>query len=93
MCIRDSYDYRAALIDTDRNIIGFSAYKGAQEKYYLFSYDPDKGFTCLLEEQVNGSSQRAGRGLYIENVLYVVKGNIIESYGMDDFKKTGDIIL
>ncbi|WP_033126154.1 MULTISPECIES: beta-propeller domain-containing protein [Eubacteriales] len=87
------YDYRAALIDTDRNIIGFSAYKGAQEKYYLFSYDPDKGFTCLLEEQVNGSSQRAGRGLYIENVLYVVKGNIIESYGMDDFKKTGDIIL
>ena len=46
-----------------------------------------------MEERVNGSSQRAARGLYIENVLYVVKGNIIESYGMDDFKKTGDIIL
>ena len=59
----------------------------------MFSYDADKGFTCLMEERVNGSSQRAARGLYIENVLYVVKGNIIESYGMEDFKKTGDIIL
>lgn len=87
------YDYKAALIDPDRNIIGFSAYRGAQEIYYVFSYDADKGFTCLMEERVNGSSQRAARGLYIENVLYVVKGNIIESYGMEDFKKTGDIIL
>lgn len=87
------YDYKAALIDPERNIIGFSAYNGAQEKYYVFSYDSEKGFTCLMEEQVNGSSQRAARGVYIDNILYVVKGNIIETYGMDDYKKIDDIIL
>ena len=87
------YDYKAILIDPERNMIGFSAYKGAQEKYFVFSYDPDQGFTCLMEEQINGDGQRVSRGLYIENVLYVVKGNIIEAYGMDDYKKIDDIIL
>ena len=46
-----------------------------------------------MEEQINGDGQRVSRGLYIENVLYVVKGNIIEAYGMDDYKKIDDIIL
>lgn len=87
------YDYKAVLIDPERNVIGFSAYKGAQEKYFVFSYDPEQGFTCLMEEQINGDGQRVSRGLYIENVLYVVKGNIIEAYEMDDYKKIDDIIL
>lgn len=87
------YDYRAALIDTDKNIIGFSAYSGEGEKYYVFSYDESEGFRCLMAETVNGSGDRTARGVYIDDMLYVVKGNIIEAYSMEDYQKTDDIIL
>ena len=87
------YDYRAALIDVGKNIIGFSANSGDGESYYVFSYDKDKGFACLMEETINGTGYQTARGVYIDQVLYVVKGNIIEAYGMEDYKKVGDIIL
>lgn len=87
------YDYRAALIDVGKNIIGFSANSGDGESYYVFSYDEDKGFACLMEETINGTGYQTARGVYIDQVLYVVKGNIIEAYGMEDYKKVGDIIL
>ncbi len=87
------YDYRAALIDVKKNIIGFSANSGDGESYYVFSYDEDKGFACLMEETINGTGYQTARGVYIDQVLYVVKGNIIEAYGMEDYKKVGDIIL
>lgn len=87
------YDYRAALIDVGKNIIGFSANSGDGESYYVFSYDKDKGFACLMEETINGTGYQTARGVYIDQVLYVVKGNIIEAYGMADYKKVGDIIL
>ena len=87
------YEYRAALIDVEKNIIGFSADGGNGESYYVFSYDEDKGFECLMEETVNGNGYQAVRGVYIDTVLYVVKGNIIEAYSMGDYKKVDDIIL
>ncbi len=87
------YDYRAALIDVKKNIIGFSANSGDGESYYVFSYDKGKGFACLMEETINGTGYQTARGVYIDQVLYVVKGNIIEAYGMEDYKKVGDIIL
>lgn len=87
------YDYKAALIDAERNIIGFSAQDGNGEKYFVFSYDEAEGFRCLMEEEVNGGSYQAARGLYIDQILYVVKGNIIEAYDMNGYQKIGDIIL
>lgn len=87
------YDYRAALIDVKKNIIGFSANNGDGENYYVFSYDKDNGFACLMDETVNGTGYQAARGVYIDDILYVVKGNIIEAYGMEDYKKVDDIIL
>ena len=87
------YDYRAALVDPERNLIGFSAYDGARERYYVFSYDRESGFACRMEARVSGTGYSAARGLYIGDVLYVVKGNIIEMYRMEDYKKTGDLIL
>lgn len=86
------YDYKAALIDIEKNMIGFSAYS-AQESYYLFSYDAKNGFKCAFNEEVNGNSYKAARGIYINDSLYVVKGNIIESYSLKDYKKIDDIIL
>ncbi|MDO4313380.1 MAG: beta-propeller domain-containing protein [Eubacteriales bacterium] len=87
------YDYKAALIDVGKNIIGFSAYNGDGESYYVFSYDENKGFECLMEEMVNGNGYQTARGVYIDATLYVVKGNIIEAYSMEDYQKVDDIIL
>lgn len=86
------WDYKAVLVDAEKNIIGFSAYEN-EENYYVFSYDDSAGFHKEMEERVNGSSYQATRGIYIGNILYVVKGNIIESYNMLGYEKIDDIII
>lgn len=88
-----SYDYKAALIDPDRNIIGFSGDSMGGQKYFLFEYDTEKGFICNMEEEINGNGMRVARGVYIEDILYVVQGNVIEAYGLRDYKKVDDLIL
>lgn len=88
-----SYDYKAALIDVERNIIGFSASTEGGEKYYVFSYDENKGFQCRMSEEINGNSMYGARGVYIQETLYVIKGNVIEAYSMNDYKKIDDYIL
>lgn len=87
------YDYKAVLIDTEKNVIGFSASTEGGEKYFVFSYDEKNGFQCEMSEEVNGNSMWAARGVYIGDTLYVVKGNVIEAYSLKDYKKTDDIIL
>lgn len=85
-------DYRAVLIDRGRNMIGFSTY-GNSEMYHMFSYDRSKGFRPEMEEEVNGMSYMGTRGVYINDKLYVVKGNAIESYRIGDYTKVDDILL
>lgn len=87
------YDYKAVLADEEKNIIGFPAEENGVENYYVFSYDEKKGFDCRMKEQINGSGYQAARGVYIGELLYVVKGNIIEAYQIGDYKKVDDIIL
>ena len=86
-------DYKAVLIEPDQNMIGFSGYGEGGEIYFLFEYDEMNGFICRMEEEINGSGSRSARGLYIGQVLYVVQGNVIESYSLEDYQKTGDLIL
>lgn len=88
-----SYDYKAVLIDYGRNIIGFSGDAQGGEKYYLFAYDEESGFVCNMEEEINGNGLRSVRGVYIDDTLYVVQGNIIEAYSLKDYQKTDDLIL
>lgn len=88
-----SYDYKAALIDVGRNIIGFTGSTGGGERYYLFSYDEKEGFSCNMSEEINGRSMRSARGLYIGDSLYIVCGNVIEAYSLKDYKKVEDLIL
>lgn len=88
-----SYDYKAALIDVEKNMIGFSASTEGGEKYYIFSYDEQKGFQCKMSEEINGNSMYGTRGVYIRETLYVIKGNVIEAYRMTDYKKIDDYIL
>lgn len=88
-----SYDYKAALIDPGRNIIGFSGNAMGGQRYFLFEYDEEDGFLCNMEEDVNGNGMFCTRGVYIDETLYVVQGNIIEAYSLKDYKKVGDLIL
>lgn len=87
------YDYKAVLISEDKNIIGFPAYKESSEIYYVFSYDEAGGFTVKMEKVVNGNGMKAARGVYINDILYVVKGNVIEAYSMKDYNKIDDLIM
>lgn len=86
-----AYDYKMALIDPERNLIGFSAY-GDRMHYYLYQYEPDTGFTCLLEKELSNYVYNL-RGLYAEDTLYLVEGNAVESFSLQTFEKIDDIVL
>ena len=88
-----SYDYKVALVDVEKNLIGFAADSQGGREYYTFSYDEKQGFTCTMHEEINGNNMRITRGIYIEDTLYVIQGNIIEAYSLTDYKKVDDIIL
>lgn len=86
------HDYRAVLISADRNMIGFSGYAG-RETYYVFDYVDGEGFEQLMAEDVNGGGWTGTRGVYIDDTLYVVKGNAVESYRIGSYEKVDDLLL
>jgi len=86
------YDYKAVVIDAKKDLIGFTTW-GTHETYYVFGYDNEGGFICKMKEGVSGTSYSTTRGLYIGETLYVVKGNIIESYSLKTYEKIDDLIL
>ena len=89
-----AYDYKSVLADEKINRIGFSGYSQNGETYCLLTYnDKDKKFETILKEEVNGNTSQGIRGIYIQDTIYVVSGNIIEAYDLNSGEKTGDIIL
>lgn len=89
-----AYDYKSVLAEVVKNRIGFSGYSQNGEMYCLLTYDEkEKKFNTILKEDINGNTSQGVRGIYIEDTLYVISGNIIEAYDMNTGKKTGDIIL
>ncbi len=89
-----AYDYKSVLADAARNRIGFSGYSQNGETYCLLTYnEKEKKFDTILKEEINGNTSQGVRGIYIEDTLYVISGNIIEAYDIDTGEKTGDIIL
>lgn len=85
-----SSNYKAALVDPGKNLIGFTAY-GDTTQYYIFSYEED-GFECLFERELAGSAWDV-RGLYSGSRLYLIAGNTVESYDIKTFEKIDDIVL
>ena len=85
-----SYNYRAAFVDVEKNLIGFPGYQEQQE-YYIYSYDKEKGFTCVFEKKLSGYSEV--RGLYAGERFYLVTEAIVESYRLDNFEKVDDVVL
>lgn len=85
-----SYNYRAAFVDVEKNLIGFPGYQEQQE-YYIYSYDKEKGFTCVFEKKLSGYSEV--RGLYAGDRFYLVTEGTVESYRLDNFEKVDDVVL
>lgn len=89
-----AYDYKSVLADAVKNRIGFSGYSQNGETYCLLTYNKkEPQFDTILKEDINGNTSQGVRGIYIEDTLYVISGNIIEAYDMNTGEKTGDIIL
>ena len=85
-------DYRAALVDTEKNLIGFPL-SGSANQYVILSYDKDQGFQVQMQEEVNGNSYLGTRGVYANDKFYVINGNAIEAYRMGDYVKIDDLLL
>lgn len=84
------YDYKAAFVDVEKNLIGFPT-DGDITRYFVFSYG-ENGFECLLEREMSGYAWNV-RAMYSGSRLYLVAGNTVESYDMKNFKKIDDIVL
>lgn len=86
-----AYNYKAAFVNAKKNLIGFTAHGGEGSFYYIFSYGTD-GFERVFERDLTGFYNDV-RALYAGEKLYLVSGNIVESYWLTSFKKVDDIVL
>ena len=91
------YDYKAAMIDTEKNVFGFMC----DSSYMIFRYDEEKGFENVFTENLGnsyyGSSYNGTqgiRGCFIDNSFYLIGGGQIRIYDMaDDYKEVGRLEL
>ena len=71
------YDYKAVMIDPEKNIIGFDGWGSYTDdlQYYVYSYDEEKGFVCKMHMKLTDEEEYSARGLYIGNTVYLVNMN------------------
>lgn len=86
-----AYNYKAALVDAQKNLIGFIVYSDGGADYYVFSYAED-GFVCELKKSMVGYNSSV-RGIYVGDKFYIVTGNTVESFMLESFDKVDDIVL
>lgn len=87
------YNYKAAMIDADKNIFGFMC----DTNYMIFTYDEEKGFENVFTENLSDayySSYYYGtqgmRGCFIGDTFYLIGGGQIRIYDMaDDYREQG----
>ncbi len=82
------YNHKAALIDVEKNLIGFAT---ADNTYHLYGYDAKDGF--VLKARVPVLDGHSVRGLYIGEHLYVISYQGILTYRMDDFSGVGALSI
>ena len=81
-------NHHAFLIDREKNLIAFPA----DDQYVIYGYDTAKGFYPQASLDLEGWSWNT-RGLYVDDMLYVVGDEAITVISLDGFKpvKTVDI--
>lgn len=81
------YNYKAAMIDAEKNLFGFMC----DTNYMIFTYDAENGFENVFTENLSDayySSYYYGtngmRGCYIGDTFYLIGGGEIRIYDMAD---------
>lgn len=94
-------DYKAVLVDTQKNLIGFSVkdYKNGvyNYNYLIFSYSEKDGFVKKLDYDFTQDSYIYSsniRGIYINSLFYIVRESGIVSFDMNhNFKQQKKLAL
>lgn len=90
------YNYKAVLIDTDKNLFGFYA-EGYHEEDYKYSYllftFEDGSFKTVMEIDCSDIFARTVRGTYIGDCFYLLYTNgRIEAYSLKDGSKMEELV-
>lgn len=95
------YDYKAVLVDSNKNLIGFFVknYENGvyNYNYLLFSYTEEEGFIKKLDYSFTEDTYAYSstiRGIYIDSIFYIVRDCEVTSFDMEhNFKKQNGVIL
>ncbi|MDE6853244.1 MAG: beta-propeller domain-containing protein [Lachnospiraceae bacterium] len=89
------YDYKAVLIDPEKNLIGFDGWEDYSDdsQYYVYSYDEEKGFVRRIQAGLADDDDIGEfvRGLYIDDTVYLVHlgSQSIKAYDLNSGKRIG----
>lgn len=84
-------NYKAAFVDTEKNLFGFTAWAENKNSYYIFTFDEAEGFHKVFERELSDWGET--RGLYAGDRFYLICGSSVESYTLDGFEKIDDLVL
>lgn len=86
------YNYKAIMIDPDKNIFGFVC----EGKYLIFSYDQQKGFVSEFVGALTDDwgYYESARGIYIGDTFYLVEYQGVKAYDMkNEYTQIGEVEL
>ncbi|MDE8703062.1 beta-propeller domain-containing protein [Adlercreutzia equolifaciens] len=85
-------DYRAAFVDAERGLVGFSI-EGSDDCYLLFSYSDKRGFREELAERQARWGYQSARGVRIGEIFYVVAEDQATSYHLKGYREIESVAL
>ncbi|MEE0706837.1 MAG: beta-propeller domain-containing protein [Adlercreutzia sp.] len=80
------YDHRAAFVDAERGLVGFSV-DGEDDCYYLFTYSDERGFKEALADEVAEWGFQGARGLRIGDDFYVATEGQLTSFNLKSYRE------
>ncbi len=85
-----SYNHKAILVSTTRNLIAFQACNS----YLIFSFDDETGFSKIGEIKFENDYWISNtRGLYIDKFFYIFNNYDLKSYNISSFKNIKSLKL
>jgi len=87
------YNYKAIMIDPEKNIFGFAC----EDNYLVFRYDGEEGFVNEFLYELRGEDEKYAysddvRGLYIGETFYLSVGDGLKAFDMaKGYEKAGEL--
>ena len=87
-----SYNHKAILVDTEKNLIGFPA----ENEYLIYSYSPASGFQKVAQLSLEASGPDEYdydlRGFYVDDVFYLYGPRGLAAFSMKDFSRLSTLL-